>query len=65
MKQDVKKMATKKRSSKSATVRSQLYLDAITNFIHAETPDPKTQAEDRRILQRLRDRAERWQKSAD
>ncbi|MCU7807697.1 MAG: hypothetical protein KZQ73_07495 [Candidatus Thiodiazotropha sp. (ex Semelilucina semeliformis)] len=58
-------MEPRKRSSRSAKVRSQLYLDAITNFIHAETPDPKVQAEDRRILQRLRDCAERWHKESE
>jgi hypothetical protein len=53
-----------KRSQKRIRMRSQLYLDAITNFIHDDSvEDPKSQAEDRLILDRLKARAKALQKS--
>jgi hypothetical protein len=54
-----------KRSSQKALKRSQLYQEAIANFIQDGATDPKSQAEERRILASLKARADRLQRVAD
>jgi hypothetical protein len=55
-------MTMKERSSQKAKKRSQLYQEAIANFIPSGTTDPKSQAEERRILASLKARADQLQK---
>jgi hypothetical protein len=57
-------MKQQRTADKLARARAQLYQEAIENFIHADTPDPRAQAEERRIMQRLRAHAERWSQRA-
>lgn len=52
-------MNKKSINSKNARAISQLYRDAIANFIQADS-DPKAQAEQKRIVQQLEAHAEHW-----
>ena len=51
-------------AEKIARARSQLYREAIANFIQAETGDPQVQAEERRLVAQLEDHADRWHRIA-
>jgi hypothetical protein len=51
-----------KPSSQKALKRSQLYKEAIANFIQDESTDPKSLAEERRILATLKARADQLQR---
>ena len=51
-------------AEKIARARSQLYRDAIANFIQTDTPDPRIEAEERHLVQQLQDYAERWHRIA-
>jgi hypothetical protein len=57
-------MTMNKRSSQKALKRSQLYQEAIANFIQDESTDPKSQAEERRILAILKAKADQLQRIA-
>ena len=51
-------------AEKIARARSQLYREAIANFMQTDTPDPRTVAEDRRLVQQLQNHAEHWHRIA-
>ncbi|MEJ2591005.1 MAG: hypothetical protein P8178_06335 [Candidatus Thiodiazotropha sp.] len=51
-------------AEKIARARSQLYREAIANFMQTDTPDPRVEAEERRLVQQLQDHAERWHRIA-
>ena len=51
-------------AEKIARARSQLYREAIANFMQTDTPDPRTVAEDRRLVQQLQNHDEHWHRIA-
>lgn len=57
-------MKKQKMTAKLARARSQLYLDAIANFIQIETHDLKVQEEEKLMVQQLKACAERWRRAS-
>jgi hypothetical protein len=57
-------MKNKRLAAKIARARSQLYLDAIANFIEIESSNPTIQADDRLMVKKLKEHADRWRLAA-